>query len=109
MSTSITLGKARIIPFTVSLSNGGTDTTTNPSSVATNQSSNLKVVLNPNNNREVGVIALAPTTGADVNVFVAAFIATVTLSVPTPTITGAQFGTPGGELDQANWPSWLTL
>ncbi len=104
MSISITQGKALLFPLVVPLSNGGFDTTTALTSLGTNQATNLKVLMNPSNPREVGVLALAPTSGAEVTAIIGGFTATVTVSVPSPTINGASFGTPGAEISP---PSWL--
>jgi len=103
MSISITLGKSRIFPINATLSNGAPDTTTT-CTAETNQASSVKVAMNPANNRELGVLALAPTTGATVIARCGTFIPSITVSVPTPTLASVTFGADGGEVDP---PAWL--
>lgn len=104
MSISITLGKARIFPVTATMSNGSIDTTL-PAVASSNQPTKVKVMMNPADNREVGVLALAPTSGAQANVIVNGQInAQVIVSVPAPTLQSVSIGADGGEVDP---PAWL--
>jgi hypothetical protein len=99
MSTAITLGKAHL--FTISLVNDNGAT----GQVATNQPGSVKVRMNPDNPREFGVLALAPTGGADVTVTCAGMFATTTITVsaanPPPSMLAI---TPSGaEIDAPGW------
>jgi hypothetical protein len=105
MAISIQVGKARLFPFTAVMSSGPPDTSL-PATAETNQATKIKVAINPSNNRELGVLALAPTTGANATARVNSDkAATVAISVPAPTLDSVTMGTDGGEVDP---PSWLT-
>lgn len=104
MAIPISIGKARIFPFTATMSNGAVDTAL-PASVDANDPARLKVAMNPANNRQFGVLALAGGSASLVNVTVNSTLsASVAISVPTPTLQSVSIGTDGGEIDP---PAWL--
>lgn len=103
MSISITQGKARLFPVTATMSNGAIDTAL-PAVASTNQSTKVKIMMNPADNREVGVLALAPTSGAQANVTVNGQLAAqVIVSVPAPTLQSVAIGADAGEIDPPFW------
>lgn len=103
MPTIIPVGKAHILTIAANMSDGSQDTAL-PMTAATNQPSKLKVKINPSNPREVGVLALAPTSGATVTSTVNSdkFVQ-VTFQVPTPTLTSVTVTSDGGEVDPPQW------
>lgn len=104
MSIPITQGKARLFPVTATLSNGAIDTAL-PAVASSNQPTKVKVMMNPADNRELGILALAPTSSAQANVIVNGQIAAqVIVSVPAPTLQSVAIGTDAGEIDP---PAWL--
>jgi hypothetical protein len=97
---SVPVGLALIFPVTVSGDNGATAT------AATNLESNIRVRMNPNNNRELGVLGLVATTGAEVNVSCAGFLHSFQVDVTAAaTPTGISIGDPAGPMPPPEWLS----
>jgi hypothetical protein len=104
MSTSLTVGKARL--STVSVITGGLPDSTSPLTTGTGNASTLRVRVNPSNPREVGVLALAQSAGVNASVTVNGQTATelFVVSAAPPPADGPTFGAWGPEIDP---PSWL--
>lgn len=105
MATILPIGKARVLTINANMSDSSLDTAL-PMTATTNQPSKLKVRVNPDNPREVGVLALAATSGASVTATVNSdkFVQ-VTFQVPAPTLSSVTVGSDSGEIDP---PAWLT-
>ncbi len=103
MAIQINVGKARIFPLTANMSDGGTNTTI-ASSVSTFATATLRVLINPSNNREMGVLALASGAAADVTATIGTKNSSVLVQPVTPTLVSVVIGTDAGEVDP---PAWL--
>lgn len=104
MSTSLTVGKARLV--TVTVITGGVPDTTTPLSVSTGNPATLRVRVNPSDPREVGVLGLAQSAGVNAGVTVNGHLVqeTFVISPPPPPPDGPTFGSWGAEIDP---PAWL--
>lgn len=103
MPTVLPIGKAHILTIHANMSDGSLNTTL-PMITGSNQPTKIKAKINPSNSREVGVLALAATTGATVTSTVNAAISVqVDFQVPSPTLTSVTIGSDGGEIDPPQW------
>ncbi len=95
-----------LFPITATMSNN-TPNASLPASVGTNVGT-LKVAINPSDNRELGVLALASGAVGDVNVTVgtgaAAKQATIQIQPVAPALASVSIGAGGGEIAP---PAWL--
>lgn len=80
MSTSINIGKARVFNFAVSA--GGNPDNTTSASVAAGNGALIRTTMNPTNNRQFAVVALAATAGINANVTCASITAHALITVP---------------------------
>jgi hypothetical protein len=103
MIITLSIGKAKVFPITATKSDGSLDTTST-AVVGTNIPSSIKVKLNPTNNREFGILAVAPTSGADVHVNVGAIGAPVfQVVISVPILVSVEVGADAGEVDPPDW------
>lgn len=103
MPTILPVGKARILSISANMSDGSSNTTL-PMTAASNQTSKLKAKVNPGNNRQVGVLALSPTSGATMTATVNSDKSvSVDFQVPAPTLESATVVSDSGEIDPPQW------
>ncbi len=105
MSTSLTVGKARLV--TVSVITSGVVDTTSTLTTSVGNAATLRCRVNPGNAREVGVLALDVSAGVNAIVTVGGHSAAELFvnSAPPPPPDGPTLGTWGPEIDP---PSWLS-
>jgi hypothetical protein len=107
MSINITSGKARTIPFTVTLSNGQTDTSTPASVGFAPADPNIVARIDPTNPRVLGVYAKGTAVGngngVGINVGVGGRTFTQVVFGVAPTVSSIQEGTPGDEIDPPDY------
>ena len=103
-ATTLTKSKARIIPFSIPLSDGTADVTT--TATVSSMDPKVKAVMNPSNNREFAVVGLDVTIDATVTVACggrSSFLQFTVALPPAPSIQAPVFGTPGPEIDPPSW------
>lgn len=101
ITTQVTFGKSRAVPFVVKDALGVVDTTT-VATVGSNQLTKTRAVIDPADPRSVIVSALQPTTGGNTLVTVTALGHSDSFGVFTPQppdLTAVVIGTPGPEFD----------
>lgn len=105
MSTSITVGKARL--STVTVITGGAPDLTTPLTPSSGNPGTLRVRVNPDDPRQVGVLGLAPSSGVNAGVTVNSHLIqeTFVVSPAPPPSDGPSFGPWGPEVDP---PAWLS-
>jgi hypothetical protein len=110
MSISLTVNQFRSSVFSVA-NPGGTPNTTAPLTASPGNGAILRTRVNPNNNREVGVMCLADNGGSIVNANVSAVLADGTHSSSTG-FTPVAAPVPGS-VTAGNWsaesdpPDWM--
>jgi hypothetical protein len=98
---SVFVGTCLIFPISLIGTDDGSVAT-----VATNLADRIRVRMNPDDNRQFGVLGLAPITGASVNVTCAGFVAGIEVDVDAVAPpTGLVIGTP---IQPGTVPDWLS-
>lgn len=105
MSTSLTVGKARL--STITLITGGVVDNVTPLTISTGNAATMRVTVNPSNNREVAIVGLATSPGVNVTVSAnghnAASLIVITVDSSPPPPDGPTFGPWSDEIDPPSW------
>lgn len=109
MSTTLSVGKARLATITVHNPDGSVNTTA-AVTTSTGNPTSLRCTVNPSNPREIAIVGLAPSSGVNANVTVDTGEGSKTSQSLIIVVAGSVTGQSGVDIgafgDEIDPPSW---